>query len=104
MDRKEPPVRDGLEKGGRHDMRTLRDLAIERYGSVGKLAEAAGVSRSQLSSALNGHRTCSRAYWSHIGRCLGLDRKELQPFLLADEGRQRAGGGGRLAGSVRCRV
>lgn len=82
--------------------RTLLDLTLEQYGSVANLAETLGVARSPLSSALHGHRACSWVYWRRVGMALGIERDELVGYLLADG--QRHGGGGSLAGSIRCRA
>jgi hypothetical protein len=81
---------------------TLLDLTLERFGSVAGLAEELGVARAPLSSALHGHRSCSRWYWQAVGQALGLSSSELAELLDGDT--RRTAGGGSRAGSIRCRT
>jgi hypothetical protein len=53
---------------------TLLEMAIEKYGSVAKMAEAMETARSPLSSALHGHTARSRVYWA---------RRAVRPGCLA---------------------
>jgi hypothetical protein len=83
-------------------MTTLRDLVLERFGSISAAADELGVARQGLSSALSGQRTASVWYWYAVGAALGRSPAELAPYLLGNE--RRTGGGGTLAGSIRAKT
>lgn len=81
---------------------TLLQLALERYGSIARLAEALDVARSPLSTALHGHRPASINYWRGVALALDVPLDDLWQYLEGDT--RHTQGGGLLAGSIRARA